>query len=289
MVIDPVLALPDMLKPFTVETDASDFALGGVLMQDGHPVAFESRKLKDVEHRYSVHEKELLAELRIHGMKSHDCHIFMQKLIPIGFHEMLPEPLWSMLTKVKNKAHVNVSIVKAYLVEKIDLFTSDYFKPQILYKRNIPHRNDDLTMNNNCIQWPNKWCPKEEVAQRLKASHNRVYILCNCEVVTPYYESFLNELYEHHHSEDPNIELLVAIEFKNWFKHSGPTVEVTTFQCYFVNGYNFHTEDHSVGKSTMNCGVCFKSSSYTDTDSTSRSTIGEFDDESDEDSFDEDY
>ncbi|KAL0296210.1 UNVERIFIED_CONTAM: Retrovirus-related Pol polyprotein from transposon.6 [Sesamum radiatum] len=61
MVIDPVLALPDMLKPFTVETDASDFALGGVLMQDGHLVAFGSRKLKDVERRYSVHDKELLA------------------------------------------------------------------------------------------------------------------------------------------------------------------------------------------------------------------------------------
>ncbi|KAL0373943.1 UNVERIFIED_CONTAM: Transposon Tf2-12 polyprotein [Sesamum radiatum] len=61
MVTDPVLALPDMSKPFVVETDASDFALGGVLMQDGHPVAFESRKLKDAERRYSAHEKELLA------------------------------------------------------------------------------------------------------------------------------------------------------------------------------------------------------------------------------------
>ncbi|KAL0400203.1 UNVERIFIED_CONTAM: Transposon Tf2-11 polyprotein [Sesamum radiatum] len=60
MVTDPVLALPDMSKPYVVETDASDFALGGVLMQDGHPVAFENRKLKDVEQRYSVHEKELL-------------------------------------------------------------------------------------------------------------------------------------------------------------------------------------------------------------------------------------
>ncbi|KAL0445910.1 UNVERIFIED_CONTAM: Retrovirus-related Pol polyprotein from transposon [Sesamum latifolium] len=61
MVTDLVLALPGMSKPFVVETDASDFALGGVLMQDGHPVAFESRKLKDVERHYSVHEKELLA------------------------------------------------------------------------------------------------------------------------------------------------------------------------------------------------------------------------------------
>ncbi|KAL0462645.1 UNVERIFIED_CONTAM: Transposon Tf2-11 polyprotein [Sesamum latifolium] len=61
MVTDPVSALSDMSKPFVVETDASDFTLGGVLMQDGHPVAFESRKLKDVERRYSVHEKALLA------------------------------------------------------------------------------------------------------------------------------------------------------------------------------------------------------------------------------------
>ncbi|KAL0458528.1 UNVERIFIED_CONTAM: putative mitochondrial protein [Sesamum latifolium] len=60
MVTDPVLVLPDMSKPFVMETDASDFTLGGILMQDGHLVAFESRKLKDVERRYSVHEKELL-------------------------------------------------------------------------------------------------------------------------------------------------------------------------------------------------------------------------------------
>ncbi|KAL0455948.1 UNVERIFIED_CONTAM: hypothetical protein Slati_0934000 [Sesamum latifolium] len=41
-----------------------------------------------------------MKELRIHGMKSHDYHIFMQKLIPIALHEMLPEHVWSALMEL---------------------------------------------------------------------------------------------------------------------------------------------------------------------------------------------
>ncbi|KAH9670137.1 Endonuclease [Citrus sinensis] len=57
----PILALPDHTKPFEVQTDASDFAIGGVLMQECHPIAFESRKLNDTERRYTVQEKEMTA------------------------------------------------------------------------------------------------------------------------------------------------------------------------------------------------------------------------------------
>ena len=57
--IEPVLLLPNLDLPFEVQTYASDIALGGVLVQEGHPVAFESNKLNNAEQKYSTHEKEL--------------------------------------------------------------------------------------------------------------------------------------------------------------------------------------------------------------------------------------
>ena len=63
----PVLLLPDLAKPFVVHTDASNFALGGVLQQDDgkglQPIAYESRKLSNTERCYSAYERELLAVL----------------------------------------------------------------------------------------------------------------------------------------------------------------------------------------------------------------------------------
>jgi hypothetical protein len=47
-----VLKLPDFDKDFEIHFDASNFAIGGVIVQDGRPVAFESKKSSETERRW---------------------------------------------------------------------------------------------------------------------------------------------------------------------------------------------------------------------------------------------
>ena len=62
----PILIFPDPQKPFIVECDASNYAIGAILSQKDdsgklHPVAYHSRSLNNAELNYSITEKELLA------------------------------------------------------------------------------------------------------------------------------------------------------------------------------------------------------------------------------------
>jgi hypothetical protein len=54
-----MLKLPDFDKDIEIYSDASDFAIGRVLVQEGRPVAFESKKLSETEQRWPTHEKEM--------------------------------------------------------------------------------------------------------------------------------------------------------------------------------------------------------------------------------------
>ena len=65
----PVLAIPDQTKPFYVESDASNYATGAVLMQkdsngDLHPCSFISQSFSPAERNYQIYDMELLGIIR---------------------------------------------------------------------------------------------------------------------------------------------------------------------------------------------------------------------------------
>ncbi|KAL6586327.1 hypothetical protein OROMI_001315 [Orobanche minor] len=43
-----------------------------------------------------------MQQYHLFGLKSHDCHVLMQRLMPIAFRDFLPENVWGPLTEVSN-------------------------------------------------------------------------------------------------------------------------------------------------------------------------------------------
>ena len=41
-----------------------------------------------------------MEKLKLFGMKNHDCHVCMQRLLPIAFCELLPQNFWKALTEL---------------------------------------------------------------------------------------------------------------------------------------------------------------------------------------------
>ncbi|KAL0358259.1 UNVERIFIED_CONTAM: hypothetical protein Sangu_0675300 [Sesamum angustifolium] len=128
-----------------------------------------------------------MTELRMHGMKSHDCHVFMQKLIPIAFHEILPKHVWSALTKV------------SLLFQSICLTMLDV------------HRLHELENNVAIIL-----CNLEKILPPTffySMEHLIFHLLYEASVGgSVQYRSYLNKLYQHQHPADPIIDRLVSTE-----------------------------------------------------------------------------
>ena len=60
----PILALPNFTKTFEIECDASNIGIRVILLQEGHPIAYFSEKLKGSHLNYSTYDKELYALVR---------------------------------------------------------------------------------------------------------------------------------------------------------------------------------------------------------------------------------
>lgn len=118
----PILIPPDHNKPFIIETDACDYGVGAVLLQEGsdglpHPIAFESKKLSPEERSYPTQEREMLAIL--YALRTWRCFIEGRPYKVFSDHN----PLTYFRSKTKPSSRL------ARWMGEIELFD-----PVILYK-----------------------------------------------------------------------------------------------------------------------------------------------------------
>lgn len=81
----PILALPKFSKSFEIECDASNIEIRVVLMQEGHPIAYFSEKLKGTSLNYSIYDKELYALFR--ALQTWQHYLFPKEFVIHSDHE----------------------------------------------------------------------------------------------------------------------------------------------------------------------------------------------------------
>ena len=72
---------------FEVYTDSSDYQLGGVIVQNGRPLAFYSRKLRGAQLNYTITENELLGV--VETLKEFRCILLGHKIKVFTDHKNL--------------------------------------------------------------------------------------------------------------------------------------------------------------------------------------------------------
>ena len=96
----PVLRLPDFSKIYEVAFDASNVGIGGVVIQEGHKIAFYSEKLDSSKSNYSTYDKEIYALFQT--LKYWRHYLICMEFILFSDHDALK---WLSSQKKVNPRH----------------------------------------------------------------------------------------------------------------------------------------------------------------------------------------
>ena len=98
-----VLTLPNLQQPFEIETDASDYAIGEILTQQGHPVAYHSKRLSDTIRKYPTYDKDMYSILL--NFKAYSICIFLWSPMVLPGEPLVLLCTLMLLIRRTNKIH----------------------------------------------------------------------------------------------------------------------------------------------------------------------------------------
>ncbi|KAL6209103.1 hypothetical protein ACLB2K_020046 [Fragaria x ananassa] len=183
-------------------------------------------------------------DLKLGNLKSHDCHVIMQLLLPVAIRLVLEKPVRWMYPferymkvfkgMVHNRTFPEGCIAECYIVEEAVEFLEERMLPEDATIVEIP-KSSRPGLLNGCKRLS---APKIVTANEKLLDIAHLCILQNCEDVQPYFKIADNEVPE-------TIRWLVG----------GPNKEVPTFHGYHVNGVDFNTVERDSKRSVQNSGV----------------------------------
>ncbi|XP_052172131.1 uncharacterized protein LOC127788049 [Diospyros lotus] len=225
-------------------------------------------------------------KLKLFGMKSHDCHVFMQRLVLVAFRELLPQKVWEALTELslffkdltsttiksehmmKLENDIPITLCKLELIFPPSFFDSmEHLPIHLAYEARIA----------GPVQY--RWMyPFERYLGKLKktvrnktrveGSISNSYVVEEASLLCSHY---LEDNVVTRHTRVLRNDAGVACDPTNNVTNSyirdlakGTFNTVTTYPGCFVNGFKFHTISHGSNKGTMNSGMCVKGSNYND-------------------------
>ncbi|XP_016192898.1 uncharacterized protein LOC107633813 [Arachis ipaensis] len=209
---------------------------------------------------------------KLYGLKSHDCHILMEQLLPILVKNALPSPVSTVIANLSS--FFRELCGKA--VNPMQLGGLSNHVMQILSRVN--DQPVDVTNNIGKTMFPEIGKASRAVSHfgltLMERDQAHRHVLVNCEAVVPFIDTFRTETKRKlwHQTRSPSkIDRVVHAEFSRWFKRKVPMdstlhskemkllacgpMQARCFRAYNINGYKFRTITKEDGLKTQNSGV----------------------------------